>query len=57
MIYFRDKTSVSYFTPDLCRTIFFNFQDETDVNGISGYKYVLDAGFVGKLFIFYLWIF
>ena len=54
MICFRDKTSVSYFTPDLCRTIFFNFQDETDVNGISGYKYVLDSGFIGKLLIFYL---
>ena len=45
--YYRDKSSVSYFTPDLCRTIFFNYKEETEVQGISGYKYWLDTGFIG----------
>ena len=27
----RDKTSLSYFTPDLCRPIHFNFKEETEV--------------------------
>ena len=44
----RDKTSLSYFTPDLCRPIHFNFKEESEVMGISGYKYVLDEGFIGN---------
>ena len=44
----RDKTSLTYFTPDLCRPIFFNFKEETTYEGISGYKYVLDEGFIGN---------
>jgi len=44
----RDKSSVSYFTPDLCRTIFFNYKEETEVQGISGYKYWLDTGFIAN---------
>jgi len=44
----RDKSSISFFTPDLCRTIFFNFKEETEVQGISGYKYWLDGGFIGN---------
>ena len=38
----------SYFTPDLCRPIFFTFEQESKVEGIHGYKYVLDEGFVGN---------
>ena len=44
----RDKTSISYFTADLCRPIFFNFKEETKVSGIHGYKYWLDSGFMGN---------
>jgi len=44
----RDKTSISYFTADLCRPIFFNFKEETTVYGINGYKYLLDEGFIGN---------
>jgi len=44
----RDKTSISYFTPDLCRPIHFNFLEETEVSGISGYKYVLDGGLMSN---------
>ena len=46
--YFQDKTSISYFTPDLCRPIHFNFKEETEVMGVSGYKYMLDEGFVAN---------
>ena len=46
--YFQDKTSISYFTPDLCRPIHFNFKEETDVMGVAGYKYMLDEGFVAN---------
>ena len=45
---YRDKSSISYFTPDLCRTIFFNFKEVTEVEGIRGYKYWLDTGFLGN---------
>merc|ERR1711970_88320 len=45
----RDKTSISYFTPDLCRPIFFNFKEETEVSGIHGYKYWLNDGFMGNI--------
>ena len=38
----------SYFTPDLCRPIFFNFKEETTVEGIHGFKYALDEGFWGN---------
>jgi len=44
----RDKTSLSYFTPDLCRPIHFNFKEETKVSGIHGYKYWLDDMFIGN---------
>jgi len=44
----RDKTSISYFTPDLCRPIFFNFKEKTEVSGIHGYKYWLDSMFIGN---------
>jgi len=44
----RDKSSVSYFTTDLCRPIFFNYKEETEVEGIKGYKYWLDQGFIGN---------
>jgi hypothetical protein len=44
----RDKTSISYFTPDLCRPIFFNFKEEVVVEGVDGYKYWLDHNFIGK---------
>ena len=44
----RDKTSISYFTADLCRPIFFNFKEETKVSGIHGYKYWLDNMFMGN---------
>ena len=40
--------SFSYFTPDLCRPIFFNFKEETTVEGIHGFKYALDEGFWGN---------
>ena len=40
--------SFSYFTPDLCRPIFFTYKEESKVEGIHGYKYVLDEGFVGN---------
>ena len=46
--YFQDKTSISYFTPDLCRPIHFNFKEETEVMGVAGYKYMLDEGFVAN---------
>jgi len=44
----REKTSISYFTADLCRPIFFNFKEETEVSGIHGYKYWLDDMFIGN---------
>jgi len=44
----QDKTSISYFTPDLCRPIHFNFKEETEVMGVGGYKYMLDEGFVAN---------
>jgi len=44
----QGKTSISYFTPDLCRPIHFNFKEETKVMGVSGYKYMLDEGFVAN---------
>ena len=44
----QDKTSISYFTADLCRPIFFNFKEKTQVSGIHGYKYELDSGFFGN---------
>ena len=44
----RDKTSLTYFTPDLCRPIFFTYQEEDKVEGIHGYKYVLADGFVAN---------
>ena len=44
----RDKTYISYFTPDLCRPISFKFKEETKVSGISGYKYWLEEGFVAN---------
>jgi len=44
----RDKTDISYFTPDLCRPISFKFKEKTKVSGISGYKYWLDEGFVAN---------
>merc|ERR1719339_727242 len=44
----QDKTSISYFTPDLCRPIHFNFKEETEVMGVAGYKYMLDEGFVAN---------
>jgi len=44
----RDKTTLSYFTPDLCRPIFFTFQEKAKVRGIHGYKYNLAEGFVAN---------
>jgi len=44
----RDKTSLSYFSSDICRTIFFNFKEETEREGVKGYKYWLDMGFMGN---------
>lgn len=44
----RDKTSISYFSPDLCRTIFFNYKEKVNVEGVHGYKYILDWGLVGN---------
>jgi len=44
----REKTSVSIFAGDLCRSIFFNFKEETEVKGVSTYKYWLDEGFLGN---------
>ena len=44
----RDKTSISYFSPDICRPIFFNFKEETEISGINGYKYWLDGMFFGN---------
>ncbi|TRY61675.1 hypothetical protein TCAL_07973 [Tigriopus californicus] len=38
----RDKTFVDFFSPDLCRTIRFNYKEEAEVHGISGYRYYLD---------------
>lgn len=34
----KDKP-VSFFSPDMCRTINFDFAEEVNVNGINGYKY------------------
>ena len=44
----RDKTYISYFTPDLCRPISFKFKEKTKVSGISGYKYWLEEGFMAN---------
>merc|ERR1711892_18165 len=44
----RDKTSLSYFTPDLCRPIHFNFAEETEFMGVHGYWYILDQGLMGN---------
>lgn len=38
----QDVTPVSLFTPDLCRPIQFNFKQETQVNGVPGFKYQLN---------------
>ena len=38
----------SYFTPDLCRPIFFKYKEEATVDGIHGWKYWLDEGFVAN---------
>ena len=46
-IYFT-QFSFSYFTPDLCRPIFFTYQEEAKVRGIHGYKYNLAEGFVAN---------
>ena len=45
---FQEKTSISYFTPDLCRPIHFNFKEETEVSGVSGFRYQLDEGLVAN---------
>merc|ERR1711892_1121120 len=43
-----NKTSLSYFTPDLCRPIHFNFAEETEFMGVHGYRYILDQGLMGN---------
>lgn len=35
----RDKTSISLFSPDICRTLDLNYKEEVKVDGISGYRY------------------
>merc|ERR1712215_50889 len=44
----QKKTSLSYFTADLCRPIWFNFKEESTVSGVHGYKYILDSGLMGN---------
>jgi len=38
----QDLTPVSFFSPDLCRPIHFNFKQETQVDGVAGYKYQVE---------------
>ncbi|CAG7823679.1 unnamed protein product [Allacma fusca] len=35
----RDKTKISLFSPDICRTLDLNYKEEIQVNGINGYRY------------------
>eukprot|EP00095_Tigriopus_kingsejongensis_P001032 maker-scaffold972_size74859-snap-gene-0.9 protein:Tk01032 transcript:maker-scaffold972_size74859-snap-gene-0.9-mRNA-1 annotation:"hypothetical protein DAPPUDRAFT_303163" len=44
----RDKTFVDFFSPDLCRTIRFNYKEESEVRGLSGYRYYLDEEFLAN---------
>jgi len=44
----RKKTYVDYFTPDLCRTIRFQYNQETEVLGVPGYEYILGDEFFGN---------
>ena len=42
----RDRTHLDFFAPDICRTLSFNYREDVDVLGISGYKFVLDENTV-----------
>lgn len=44
----REKTFADFFTPDVCRTISFIYEDTVDVKGIKGYRHILDDSFVGN---------
>ena len=44
----RDETYVDFFSPDVCRTIRFNYNGKTDVQGIPGFEYILDDLFISN---------
>ena len=37
--FFRQKTKISLFSPDICRTLDLNYKEEVEVDGIKGYRY------------------
>lgn len=36
----QTKTSATFFSPDMCRTVTLDYADEVDVHGVTGYKYI-----------------
>jgi len=44
----RGKDYVDFFSPDLCRSIRFEYDEKTNVEGASGYKYKLGKDFVSN---------
>jgi len=44
----KESNSISFFSSDLCRPVFFNFKEDTEVSGIPGFKYWLDNMFIGN---------
>merc|ERR1712141_582459 len=44
----RDETYVDFFSPDLCRTIRFEYDKETTVSGALGYRYKLGEKFINN---------
>jgi len=44
----KERNSISLFSSDLCRPVFFNYKEDTEVSGIPGFKYWLDSMFIGN---------
>uniref|UniRef100_A0A1B0GM36 Uncharacterized protein n=1 Tax=Phlebotomus papatasi TaxID=29031 RepID=A0A1B0GM36_PHLPP len=45
------KDQVSFFSPDMCRTLPFDFEAEVEVEGITGYKYSGGARTIDKFMV------